>query len=89
MVLSLIITVFINPFASDKYSENFEDLIKSLSKWLFCIGFVGIGANTHFSKLWQNIKDGKYIGLYIIGQTFDTAMTLLVAWLVFTYIVNN
>eukprot|EP01084_Bolivina_argentea_P169553 293918_1 len=41
--LSVVISVFVQPFTSEIYSKNFMSNIKQLSKWLFCFGFIGIG----------------------------------------------
>lgn len=85
--LSLIISVLIIPLSSEDYSARFIRNIHQFSKWLFTLGFVGIGAKTKFTSLWDSIKDGKYLTLYLLGQTFDTIITFVFAFVVFTYIV--
>eukprot|EP01083_Nonionella_stella_P153417 492944_1 len=86
LILSVVISTVINPYTSPTFASNFQSNIKRLSIWLFTLGFVGIGANTKFNTLWQSVKDGKYLALYLVGQTFDTLITLGVAWLVFKYV---
>lgn len=66
------------------YLENstlvFIDYIKGL---LFCLAFVSIGLSTNFKELKVQFKGGKPLILYLVGQTFNLILTLLVAWLVF------
>ena len=86
LTLAMIISTIIIPINRD-YAKRFMNNISQISKWLFTLGFVGIGAKTKFTTLWESIKDGKYLKLYLCGQTIDTIITFLVAWLVFTYVV--
>jgi len=86
LALAIIISVIIIPI-SEPFARRFINNIGQISKWLFTLGFVGIGAKTKFTTLWESIKDGKYLKLYLCGQTIDTIITFIVAWLVFTYIV--
>jgi uncharacterized membrane protein YadS len=51
--------------------------------WLFCLAFVSIGLDTNFRELFQYLKDGKAIALYVVGQSLNLALALLMAWLMF------
>merc|ERR1712244_69179 len=62
--LSLIISALIIPMTYDNYAERFVKNINQISRWLFTLGFIGIGAKTKFTTLWDAIKDGKYLALY-------------------------
>ena len=86
LVLSIIISFIIIPIDKE-YSDRFVNNIKQMSNWLFTLGFVGIGAKTKLTTLWEAIKDGKYLKLYLVGQTFDTIITFIAAFIVFTYII--
>jgi uncharacterized membrane protein YadS len=51
--------------------------------WLFCLAFVSIGLESNFKELSSQLVGGKPIILYIVGQTFNIAITLLAAYLAF------
>merc|ERR1712039_666056 len=87
--LSIIISALIIPMGSggEMFAERFVKNINQISRWLFTLGFIGIGAKTKFTTLWDAIKDGKYLALYHCGQIFDTVLTFAAAYIVFTYIV--
>lgn len=56
---------------------------KELRGWLFCLAFVSIGLETDFRSLSRQMGGGKPIALYLAGQLFNVALTLLAAWLAF------
>ena len=56
---------------------------KDLRGWLFCLAFVSIGLSTNFKMLRKYFKGGKPLILYVCGQTFNLALTLLMAYLMF------
>jgi uncharacterized membrane protein YadS len=55
----------------------------ALRNWFFCLAFVSIGLETNFRELAANLKGGKPLWLYVIGQSFNLCLTLLMAWLMF------
>jgi len=87
LLLSVIVSLVVYNVGGESFGDRFLNNIGQKSKFLFTLGFVGIGAKTKFTTLWQAIKDGKYLKLYLIGQTFDTVITLIAAFIVYTYIV--
>jgi uncharacterized membrane protein YadS len=56
---------------------------KTCRGWLFCLAFVAIGLESDFRQLAAQMAGGKPIWLYIIGQSFNLALTLLAAYLAF------
>ena len=56
---------------------------KNLRGWFFCLAFVSIGLETNFMELASHLKGGKPLVLYVVGQTFNLILTLLMAWLMF------
>lgn len=66
---------------------------KNLRGWLFCLAFVSIGLSTNFKELGAHFKGGKPLILYLCGQAFNLALTLLMAYimfyLVFPHITEN
>jgi uncharacterized membrane protein YadS len=57
---------------------------KLLRNWLFCLAFVSIGLETNFRELSRFFVGGKPLVLYVCGQTLNLALTLAMAWLMFT-----
>ncbi|WP_460032495.1 YeiH family protein [Megalodesulfovibrio paquesii] len=51
--------------------------------WAFCLAFVSIGLATNFRELAHYFKGGKPVILYVCGQSFNLALTLFMAWLMF------
>ena len=86
LLLSVLVSLVIIPVAGSEYKDRFLNNIGQFSKWLCTLGFVGIGAKTKFTTLWEAIKDGKYLKLYLAGQTMDTLITFIMAFVVYTYI---
>lgn len=56
---------------------------KNIRGWLFCIAFVSIGLSTNFRELKSHFTGGKPLILYVCGQAFNLALTLLMAYLMF------
>lgn len=56
---------------------------KALRGWFFALAFVSIGLGTNFRELAKYFKGGKPIILYVCGQSFNLALTLLMAWIMF------
>lgn len=66
--------------------EGVEAVIKAQTKtyrgWLFCMAFVSIGLESNFRVLANKVAGGKPVVLYLVGQSVNVVLTLLVAWLV-------
>jgi uncharacterized membrane protein YadS len=58
-------------------------ITKTCRGWLFCLAFVAIGLESNFRLLAAEIAGGKPIILYIVGQSFNLILTLLVAYIAF------
>lgn len=54
-----------------------------MREFLFCLAFVSIGLSTNFSVLRQQFSGGKPLILYVVGQSFNLILTLVMAWLMF------
>ncbi|RJQ75559.1 MAG: putative sulfate exporter family transporter [Desulfobacteraceae bacterium] len=59
---------------------------KNAREWFFALAFTSIGLETNFKEFKPYFKGGKPITLYVVGQTLQLGLTLLVAWVMF-YIV--
>jgi uncharacterized membrane protein YadS len=60
-----------------------------LRGWFFCLAFVSIGLESNFKELAQQMEGGKPLVLYVVGQSFNLILTLLVAWLAFMILFPN
>lgn len=57
--------------------------------WFFCLAFVSIGLQSNFRDLVGQMERGKPLVLYVVGQSFNLVLTLLVAWLAFLVLFPN
>ena len=55
---------------------------KNFREWLFCLAFLCVGLESNFKEMASYLRGGKPFNLYIVGQTFNLVLTLLIAWLV-------
>ena len=80
-VASVIFSFIIMPtFGSEAYSA----ILKSFSNykgWCFCLAFTSIGLESNFKEMAYYMQGGKPLTLYVVGQTFNLVLTLLVAWI--------
>lgn len=51
--------------------------------WFFCLSFVSIGLATNFKELKEHLVGGKPFILYIVGQSFNLLLTLIMAYIMF------
>ncbi len=56
---------------------------RPIREWCFALAFASIGLSTDFRELKQYFKGGKPLILYVCGQTFNLALTLLMAYIMF------
>jgi hypothetical protein len=64
-----------------------QGVIKGMSDlfrgWFFCLSFVSIGLATNFRELKEHLVGGKPFILYVVGQSFNLFLTLVVAYIMF------
>lgn len=65
------------------WADNVTLLVKSTSRWFFTLGFLGIGWSANFKSLSSNLEIGKPVLVYVIGQMWDLALKLGMAYVVF------
>jgi uncharacterized membrane protein YadS len=56
---------------------------REIREWCFALAFASIGLDTNFREFGQYFKGGKPVTLYVVGQSLQLGLTLLVAWLLF------
>jgi uncharacterized integral membrane protein (TIGR00698 family) len=83
VMASVVFSFLLMPtLGSDRVAEILN-VSKRLRGWFFCLAFVSIGLESNFRELAGQLVGGKPIILYIIGQSFNILLTLLLAWLAF------
>jgi uncharacterized integral membrane protein (TIGR00698 family) len=70
-------------------STYIKPVTKVLRGWFFCMAFVAIGLESNFRDLVNRMEGGKPLVLYVVGQSFNLFLTLLVAWLAFMVLFPN
>ncbi len=70
-------------------STYIKPVTKVLRGWFFCLAFVAIGLESNFRDLASRMEGGKPMVLYVVGQSFNLLLTLLVAWLAFMVLFPN
>ncbi len=81
--MSLLFSFVLMPVIGDARVSEILDLSKGLRGWFFCLAFVAIGLESNFKELASQLVGGRPIILYIVGQSFNLALTLLMSWLAF------
>ena len=80
---SLLFSFILFPMLGEETIKEFIEVSKSYRGLFFVLAFVSIGLESNFKELKSHMSGGKPIILYIVGQSFNIVLTLLVAWLVF------
>jgi uncharacterized integral membrane protein (TIGR00698 family) len=80
---SLIFSFLLMPSMGHESVSSVLGLSKILRGWFFCLAFVSIGLESNFRELASHLVGGKPIYLYIVGQSFNLILTLLMAWIAF------
>ena len=64
-----------------------EGLVRGIASpmrnWCFGLAFTAIGLATNFRELAQYFKGGKPLILYVVGQSFNLVLTLVMAYIMF------
>lgn len=63
--------------------KGIVDVTKGLRGWYFALAFISVGLATNFRELASYFKGGKPLILYVCGQSFNLALTLFMAWVMF------
>lgn len=80
---SLIFSFLLIPTVGEAAVDGYLSVTKGLRGWLFALAFVSIGLDSNFKELATHVKGGKPLVHYIVGQSFNLILTLLMAWLCF------
>ena len=80
---SIIFSFMLMPIMGHEEVSGILKLSKILRGWFFCLAFVAIGLESNFKELASHVVGGKPIILYIVGQSFNLILTLLMSWIAF------
>jgi uncharacterized integral membrane protein (TIGR00698 family) len=89
---SILFSFILTPLFTWLFDGNGLKLVESsvlkavtnpLRGWFFCLAFVSIGLESNFAEMASQLEGGKTLILYIVGQSFNLILTLVMAWLAF------
>jgi len=87
---SILFSFIVVPLAGGDFNAVEATYIRPVTRvfrgWFFCMAFVAIGLESNFRDLVGQMEGGKPLMLYVVGQSFNLFLTLLVAWLAFMVI---
>ena len=56
-------------------------MLGQYKNWCFVLAFTCIGLDTNFKDIIHQMKGGKPLILYVVGQVFNILLTFLAVWL--------
>lgn len=88
LIASIVFSVYSGSLGPDLGSAMInKGVINGLEKdfrtWFFVLAFTAIGLATNFKELAHYFKGGKPLILYVCGQSFNLALTLIMAYIMF------
>lgn len=81
---SIVVSLVLVPLIGDAAVDGATDVTSDFRTWLFALAFLSIGIESDFKELGRQLAGGRPLALYVIGQSFNIVLTLLVVWLVFS-----
>lgn len=86
-VASLVASFIIQPVFGGSEVKAINGVLDQYKNWAFVLAFTSIGLDTNFKSLVKQMQGGKVLWLYIIGQTFNIALTLFAVWFLLSGVV--
>ena len=83
LLFSFVVIPAMNGDVQAVEASYIKPITRVLRGWFFCLAFVAIGLESNFRDLVSRMEGGKPMVLYVVGQTFNLILTLLVAYLAF------
>ncbi|MBZ4686898.1 MAG: hypothetical protein PWQ96_2167 [Clostridia bacterium] len=84
---SIVFSLIIEPAIGSEATGKLLKLTKGFRGWFFCMAFISIGLESNFKEMASYVQGGKPLWLYIVGQSFNLALTFLVAWLLLSGVI--
>lgn len=89
-VASLVASFIIQPMfntADFNAVGAINKVLDQYKNWAFVLAFTSIGLDTNFKEIARQMHGGKVLWLYVIGQTFNIALTLFAVWILLSGVV--
>lgn len=83
LICSAFLTVALPLLEGRAEEEALQPAVSSLNKWLFAMGFVGIGASTNIKEMWESAIKSGAIKLYLVVNTIDVLLALGLSYSLF------
>lgn len=83
VLASLVFSFVLIPWLGQERVDGIVSVTKNVKNWLFTLAFVSIGLDSRFSAMAKMARGGKPVKLYIVGQTFNLAATMIAALIFF------
>ena len=81
-VASIVASILANPdILGSSQVGAINKVLDQYKNWCFVLAFTSIGLDTNFKDLVKRMQGGKVLWLYIIGQSFNIALTFFAVWL--------
>ena len=87
IVASIFFSFVIEPSMGIDDTNAILKITSGFRGWFFCLAFISIGLESNFKDMAALVQGGKPLTLYIVGQTFNLVLTLLIAWLLLSGVV--
>lgn len=87
LAASLITSFYMTNTIGEEAVDTMLKETKVFRGWLFCLAFLSIGLESNFKEMTKYLDGGKPVVLYLVGQSFNIILTLLVAYLVLSGII--
>lgn len=78
---SLIASFLVQPLFGADQVGAINKVLDQYKNWCFVLAFTSIGLDTNFREIGRQMQGGKVLWLYVIGQTFNIALTFFAVWL--------
>ncbi|MBQ9399734.1 MAG: putative sulfate exporter family transporter [Bacteroidales bacterium] len=86
-VASLVASFIIQPLCGADQVSAINKVLDQYKNWCFVLAFTSIGLDTNFKEIAKQLKGGKILWLYIIGQLFNVVLTFLAVWLLLSGVI--
>jgi len=80
---SVVFSFVLTPLLGDNSVSDMLGISKGFRGYFFCLAFVSIGLESNFKELAHQMVGGRPMLVYIVGQTFNLILTLVMAYIAF------
>lgn len=78
---SLVASFIVKPIAGTAAVSAINKILDQYKNWAFVLAFTSIGLDTNFKEIAKQMKGGKPLVLYVVGQLFNIVLTFIVVWI--------